>query len=91
MTTDTVSFTKEQIDLVYTSRKNRLTHPEGNFDKQGRWYPSENENSDNYTQRLRSPSKAYPYSYLLGARTRKHIKALSECNPSYFQTLLDSI
>ena len=76
--------TNEMIDTVYQALKDRRIHPEGEFDKKGRWYPSDDENSDNYTNNLRSPSNNWPYSYLLGARTKKHVKSLAEINPEFF-------
>lgn len=81
-------FSKQQIDAVYQARKSRLAHPEGSFDNGGRFYPSESENADNYTAGLRSPSRAYPYSYMTGARTLKHVKALSQANPTFFAKLV---
>lgn len=81
-------FSKQQINAVYTARRDRLTNPQGSFDKQGRWYPSAAENADSYTDGLRSPSRAWPYSYLTGARTRKHVAALAEAAPEYFTRLV---
>ena len=49
---------------------------EGRTDNGGRWYPSGIENADNYTQNLRNPSRAWPWSYWKGAKTTKHTKAL---------------
>lgn len=83
------TFSKSDIQTVYTARKERLTHPNGKFDNAGRWYPSEAEDADGFTNHLRSPSRAWPYSYMTGARTRKHIAGLAESNPEYFSTLLD--
>jgi hypothetical protein len=81
-------FTKQQINAVYAARRDRLVHPRGNFDKQGRWYPSDAENADGYAGSLRTPSKAWPYSYLTGARTLKHVKGLATANPALFEQLV---
>ncbi len=81
-------FSQSDIQTVYEARKNRMVHPAGKFDNGGRWYPSDDENADNFTARLRSPSRAWPYSYMTGARTRKHVAALAEANPAYFAKLL---
>ena len=56
---------------VYLNRKHRKTHPSGEFDSAGRWYPdaSENLNTDAY----RTPSRSYPYSYMLACRTLNHV------------------
>lgn len=64
--------TYEEIRDAYVSRADRATHPSGNFDKAGRWYP------DNYEVasccgHVRSPSRAHPYSYMVHCRTRKHL------------------
>lgn len=59
----------------YISRKDRTSHPEGAFDKQGRWYPSEAERCG-CCDTVRSPSRAYPYSYMLHCRTVGHIANL---------------
>lgn len=83
------TFSKSDIQTVYEARKNRLVHPNGKSDNGGRWYPSEDENADNYTDRLRSPSRSWPWSYMTGARTRKHVAALAEANPAYFAKLLE--
>lgn len=87
-TTATAEITREQINAVYTARRDRLTNPHGSFDKQGRWYPSADEDADDYTAGLRSPSQAWPYSYMTGARTLKHIKALAARNPAFFARLV---
>jgi hypothetical protein len=66
---------KERIESMFQSRKARQEDPAGTFDKGGRWYPSETERCD-CCDRVRSPSRAYPYSYLLHCRTRTHITTL---------------
>lgn len=62
--------------ILWTARSSRAVHPEGHFDGGGRWYPSERENPEGFTASLRGPSRAWPFSYLVGARTRKHAAAL---------------
>lgn len=82
-------FTKNDIQTVYTARKDRIVHPEGKFDNAGRWYPNEDENADGFTSTVRSPSRSWPYSYMVSARTRKHVAALAESNPEYFAAILN--
>lgn len=59
---------REWLDL-----DERRKHPDGYFDRAGRWYPSEEEtcpcieNGD-----IRSPSRAHPYSLLKHCRTQRH-------------------
>jgi hypothetical protein len=70
--------TKSLVAAVYAARKDRSVHPEGEFDKHGRWYPSAREDADGDGSSTRSPSAAWPYSYMLHCRTRKHCAVLVE-------------
>ena len=65
----------EQTVQTYLNRKHRSEHPEGKFDKQMRWYPSEREKCE-CCEWIRQPSNAYPYSLLLHCRTMKHVANL---------------
>jgi hypothetical protein len=56
----------------YLKLKNREIHPEGTFDKGGRFYLAESEKHD-CCRGIRSPSRAYPYSEMKHARTLKHV------------------
>lgn len=67
---------KRMIDDLYSNRKRRMSHPEGEFDKHGRFYPSKRENADGDGCSVRSPSFQYPYSYMLRCRTRVHCSVL---------------
>jgi hypothetical protein len=51
-------------------------HPKGKFDSAGRWYPSNSEVRD-CCERIRSPSRRWPYSLMLHCRTAKHVKLCS--------------
>lgn len=53
--------------LLYIKRKLRLVDPPGRFDKAGRFYLAEP-----MGQGVRSPSRAYPYSEMVHARTACH-------------------
>ena len=55
-------------ELAYIARRDRLVHPHGRFDSAGRFYP--NEDSEGGTPDVRSPSRAYPYSYMVACRSR---------------------
>lgn len=59
----------------YQNRQERKTHPQGTFDKAGRWYPDEEEHC-NCCNAIRSPSRAYPYSYMTHCRTKQHVANL---------------
>lgn len=71
------------VKALYTARRDRRAHPDGSFDRGGRWYPSDAENADNFTSGIRGPSRSWPYSYMVAARTLKHVKALASVNPDY--------
>ena len=56
----------------YLALKNRQIHPDGKFDSAGRWYPSDAETLP-CCGGHRSPSRAYPYSYMTHCRTAEHV------------------
>lgn len=66
---------KQLVQGIYEARRDRQVNPEGHFDGAGRWYPTDREDAG-VTRTLRSPSRAWPYSYMVGCRTRKHVAAL---------------
>ncbi|QNN21767.1 hypothetical protein HED60_05605 [Planctomycetales bacterium ZRK34] len=61
--------------VVFVARRDRILHPDGTFDRGGRWYPTDAEDCG-VTKYIRSPSRAYPYSYLVACRTLKHCRQL---------------
>ncbi len=77
-TKHTPSPVKGIADAIYTARKDRRVHPEGSFDKAKRWYPSNREDADGDGTCVRSPTRAYPFSYMLRCRTRAHCVVLAE-------------
>ncbi len=64
--------TIETAATEYRNLKNRISHPDGSFDKGGRWYPSAAETCT-CCAGLRSPSRAYPYSLMVHCRTAVHV------------------
>ena len=52
--------------------QDRRAHPSGSFDSTGRWYPDADDNCDKCDS-IRSPSRAYPYSYLVHCRSYEHV------------------
>jgi len=66
---------EKKIEKIYRDRKDRVAHPEGEFDGGGRFYPSETEEQECCAE-IRSPSRAYPYSLMVHCRTLKHVKNL---------------
>ena len=65
----------EQAAREYLARRDRLSHPDGTFDKQGRFYLAARERCP-CCQRIRTPSARWPYSEMLHGRTAGHVAAL---------------
>lgn len=61
---------------AYQPRRDRTVNPEGKFDGAGRWYPSDREDGGDIAGCIRGPSRAFPYSYMLACRTKKHAACL---------------
>jgi hypothetical protein len=69
-----MSVNKEVIAVdEYIRRRDRLSHPDGTFDKQGRFYLSE---VCDCCKWISSSSWGYPYSQLIHRRTLKHVCTL---------------
>jgi len=64
--------TNSTIEAVaeFVGLSNRATHPDGDFDKAGRWYPH---HKCACCSHIRAPSRAYPYSLLVHCRTAEHV------------------
>ncbi len=74
---------KSAIEMLYVARRAGVVRPEGRTDQAGRWSPSDDENADNLTQRIREPSLNYPNSYLNAAKSRDHITILAHLKPHF--------
>lgn len=72
---------------MYRDRKARRTHPDGSFDKHGRWYPSSSERQA-CCDSIRSPSVSYPYSLMLHCRTVDHIARRHGLDPGLLRTYI---
>ena len=59
----------------YLNRKNRKSHPSGNFDDGGRFYLSDEERHD-CCSGIRTPSRRFPYSEMVHGRTMKHVASI---------------
>ena len=57
---------------MWRALQDRRVHPAGSFDSAGRWYPAVEEKCE-VCDRIRSPSRAYPYSYLVHCRSYEHV------------------
>lgn len=60
---------------TYLDRRDRVSHPDGKFDRGGRWHPSEKEWTPG-CDRIREPSRAWPYSLLVHCRSAEHVAEL---------------
>lgn len=67
---------KLAVRAVYEDRRDRVEHPEGKQDSASRWYPSRREDADGDGSQARTPSRAWPWSYMLRCRTRQHCSVL---------------
>jgi hypothetical protein len=75
----------EQAYQTFKTRQDRSEHPDGKFDRGGRWYPSEDEEQA-CCGRIRSPSRAYPYSLMTHCRTLRHVAKLYSVKESELRT-----
>lgn len=64
-----------QAAELWRRRKSRAEHPDGSFDKAGRWYPSHTESQD-CCRYIRRPSRIFPYSFITHCRSKEHIANL---------------
>jgi len=65
----------------------RVERPDGQFDQGGRWYPSAAENADKYVQYIRSPSRAWPWTYYRAAFALDHCVFLCAGNMDTLKAL----
>ncbi len=61
--------------VEYLARRDRRSHPDGEFDGAGRFYLDGGERQE-CCGTIRVPSAAYPYSYMVHARTVEHVARL---------------
>ena len=59
----------------YLARKNRTAHPDGEFDKRGRWYPDAHEQRE-CCSGISQPTASYPYPLMIHCRTVEHVATL---------------
>jgi type II secretory pathway pseudopilin PulG len=63
----------------YADRQTRNTHPDGKADKAGRWHPTPAE-AQPCCRGIRTPSRAWPWSYMTHCRTIAHLANLYDVN-----------
>ena len=73
--------------VKYYARKERITHPNGYFDRAKRWYPSEGE-EQNCCGGLRRPTRSFPNSLNTHCRSVKHIAQLLEVDAKELRRLV---
>jgi hypothetical protein len=66
---------RRTVQEVYEARQDRREHPDGEFDKAGRWYPSDLERCE-CCNSIRYPSRSWPYSLLVHCRSKRHVANL---------------
>ena len=69
----------------YLKRKRREAHPEGHFDKGGRFYSEE---KCICCEGIRRPSRSFPYSEMTHCRTIKHVAYLFNVLPRDLKKIL---
>ncbi len=74
----------------YTARTLGRADPHGRRDSAGRWYPAESERRP-CCDRVRSPSRRFPYSLVNHCRTAGHCAALHDVSPKLLRGLLASV
>jgi hypothetical protein len=73
--------------LVYRSRTLHQSHPDGRTDAGGRWYPTPDEQRD-CCRRIRSPSRAWPWSLRGHCRSAIHCAACCGVEPGVLRGLI---
>ena len=61
----------------FIARRDRLEHPGGEIDNAKRFWPADDERCA-CCDSIRSPSRAYPWSYMTHCRTAEHVAALHD-------------
>lgn len=70
-----------QAAVEVVRRRDRRDHPAGRFDGGGRWYPAAEE-AASCCRAIRSPSRSYPYSLLVHARSTEHVATRRNLDPA---------
>lgn len=83
ITIDEEEYLQTVVKNIYEFRKDRRSHPDGNFDKQKRFYPSVRETCS-CCESIRTPSISWPFSLMKHCRTKKHIQQMVHKNRERF-------
>ncbi|MGJ8547521.1 MAG: hypothetical protein ACSHWZ_18895 [Sulfitobacter sp.] len=65
----------------FYDRKNRLSHPPGEWDKAGRFFAEER---SSIVSNCRAPSRRFPFSEMLAARTAAHCAEIAGLDSSTY-------
>jgi len=78
---------EQKVKTIHYLRKNRILHPNGRFDRGGRWYPKDEEDQE-CCSHIRSPSRDFPYSLMTHCRSRAHIMNVFTKHPNLYDSIL---
>lgn len=67
----------ERATRMYRARQERQEHPRGSFDRAGRFWLDDDERQA-CCGRIRTPSRAWPYSEIKHARSAEHVAAVCD-------------
>ncbi|MCK9428979.1 MAG: hypothetical protein M0R17_03075 [Candidatus Omnitrophica bacterium] len=68
--TDNLDLNIVKATIEYIKLKERMIHPDGQFDNAQRWYPTDEQSC---CSRIRQPTRSYPYSLMTHCRTKLHV------------------
>ena len=71
----------------WVALQKRERHPEGRRDRGGRWYPMEGE-AQECCRKIRPPSRAWPYSYLIHCRSIEHVARRHGIEPKLLRGII---
>lgn len=79
----TVEYSPEVTEAaeLYLARRDRMIHPAGEFDSGGRFYLSSSERCE-CCETIRTPSRRFPYSEMVHARTAIHCAHMLDVSPT---------
>lgn len=83
-------YTTRELEAAqeYLSRRDRRKNPPGSFDKAGRFYAAERTTR---VEKVRSPSRFYPYSEMTAARSADHVAEVFDVRPIAVKRLAKAI
>lgn len=74
---------------LYIQRRNRSAHPDGYFDRGGRWFAQGRDAE--VMEPCRTPSRAWPYSQMDACRSLKHCANYFDADPLVTRRIVTAI